>query len=141
MAVVILTNNMKMRKQLFFFASMLGLIISFYSCDCLRQGTGIVMDSITDQPLDSVQIEAYLVNNAKTLFIKKVYTDTTGSFDIRTGFLVKDECKMGLILVFSKTGYRHMVIKDPKNASILMLKENCSLKYFDTIYKAPKHKE
>lgn len=123
-----------MTYRIYLINILLLIIIYFTSCDCFHQGSGIVLDSKTNKPLDSVYIEASLLNNKKSIFIEKMYTDSTGRFDIRTGFLVKDECKMGLVLLFSKPGYHNLMIKDPKDANICMTPNEHPVKYFDTLF-------
>lgn len=114
------------------------IIFFLSSCDCFHQGTGIVYDNATNKPLDSVFIEAFLVNDNKSIFIKQMYTDTSGRFEIRTGFLVKDECKMNFIMSFSKPWYKNLIVKEPGEAKIILKQDNHQREYFDTLYQTSK---
>ena len=98
----------------------LALAILLQACDCWPYGDGIVIDSSTRRPLDSVSIKAYLSEVASDHLRSEMTTDSTGTFQSsggNTGF-----CK-DLIIVFTKPGYRQQTFSNPLKDTIRLVKE------------------
>jgi len=109
------------------------IIISLASCDFVKSGRGIVVEKNSQRPIDSVLIEAYLINKNVSYFIEQLYTDSTGLFNITSGPLGNGD--IDLILVMSKPGYNNIVVKEPKDEKVPLEKSSNNREYFELIYK------
>lgn len=109
------------------FTLLLTLFISFSSCDHFRICNGFVFDKKIHKPMDSVLVEAYLVNLKDSIFIERVYTDSLGHYDIGTGPLARSGYKMDFIVTFSKSGYKKIKLKNPASATIVKMEQITSI--------------
>ena len=124
-----------MDKKILTIILICSIFIFFSSCDCFRHSSGRVVDLYTDKPIDSVLVEAFLISKDNSIFIKQVYTDTSGKFDIGTGPMGKNGCDDDFVVVFSKKGYKNIIAKDPDDSKITLDKGNNKREYLEKIYK------
>jgi len=98
------------------------LTLSFQitSCDCWTFGDGVVVDSITNLPLDSVSAKSFIeyVNDQPP--VMEFITDSTGVFEGTTGNTGK--CR-DLIIELSRKGYTTKIVVNPNYDTIRMTKE------------------
>ena len=106
---------------------------SLTSCDYFYSGSGIVIDRISKQPIDSVLIEAYLIDKNESLFVKQMYSDSVGRFHLSTGPLGSHD--MDLVLIFSKEGYNNLIAKEPYGENIILERNNTIRNYLQPYYK------
>src|SRR5664279_375571 len=95
------------------------------SCECEKEGIGIVVDSKTKLPVDSVLYNCYSINKVgRKRLEQKKYTDTLGIFGGTTGLVGAgcDKCQ-DLEIEFSKFGYKNTSVTNPVNDTILLEKE------------------
>lgn len=104
---------MKIISQLLF--AML-LMLCIQSCEGYRCSDGVVLDKLTNLPLDSVLCD--VISGSQ-----KAYTDSTGKFDVcnRMGGCVPD-CK-DIMVKFSKAGYRSQQIENPGTGAVIYLEK------------------
>lgn len=90
--------------------------IMIVSCEGYRCGEGIVYDSQTNLPLDSVLCKVSKGD-------EKVYTDSTGKYNLCNPFggCVPD-CP-DIVIEFSKTGYKSQKVTNPNKSDIYLEKE------------------
>jgi hypothetical protein len=105
----------------FIIVLILGIILCFLSirCDCWTDGNGVVIDSITNQPLDSVVAKSYIEKVTEEYYHMEMITDSTGKFNGTTGNTGK--CA-DIVIVLSKKGYTTTTVTNPKNDTIKMIK-------------------
>lgn len=108
------------------------IFISLTSCDYVLSGSGIVIDKISQRPIDSVLVEAYLIDENESLFVEQIYSDSAGRFYLSTGPLGKHD---DLILIFSKEGYNNLIAKEPDGENIILERDNTVRNYLQTYYK------
>ena len=90
------------------------------SCDCWTSGNGVVIDKITNKPLDSVIAKSYIDNVKDDSYVCEMYSDTNGKFYGSTGNT--GSCQ-DLVIVLSKTGYKSATITNPQKDTIRLEKE------------------
>lgn len=102
----------------------LALCLLIMSCDCIRDGSGVVVDSNTNQPIDSVLVKSYIGKVREKSFEREMLTDTSGNFTGGTGMTGGGfgGCP-DLVMQFSKKGYITRTVKNPRNATIKLDKE------------------
>ncbi|MCB9034669.1 MAG: hypothetical protein H6553_12585 [Chitinophagales bacterium] len=88
-------------------------ICTISSCDKTREGNGIVLDSVTKQPLDSVNVDIYLMSIHNDSLFPKVYTNAKGEYHVKHEHGRK-------MVQFSKEGYIGYVADLRKNDTIYM---------------------
>ena len=93
---------------------LIGLIAFVCSCEGYKCGEGMVKDSLSKKPLDSVFCK---VSNGHN----EMYTDTTGKFNLCNDFGGCMPCK-DVTIEFSKKGYSTVITTNPDN-SIIFLKK------------------
>lgn len=100
------------------------LCLFIWSCDCLRDGSGVVVDINTNQPIDSVLVRSYIGKVREKSFEYEMLTDSSGNFTGTTGMTGGGfgGCP-DLVMVFSKTGYISLTLKNPYNATVKLSKE------------------
>lgn len=108
-------KDLKQIKYLIFY----GLFLFNISCDCWTDGNGVVVDSITKQPLDSVIAKSYVEEVNANSFYYEMITDSTGQFEGTTGNT--GNCK-DLVIELSKIGYIDVTITNPIDDTIKMSK-------------------
>lgn len=111
------------RIALFKNKSIFGLIYFCFilvSCDCWTEGSGIVIDSITKIPLDSVVAKSYIKEVADKRYRSEMLTDSTGKFDGSTGNTGR--C-VDLVIELTKSGYYTRTITNPENDTIQLIKK------------------
>lgn len=92
------------------YIKMLGGLISlgfFYSCECSRQAKGLVLDETTQEPLDSVLVEALTITKYG------VYSDSLGSYFISSGMTGAVGGCPDYEVSFSKEGYHSQTLVNP----------------------------
>jgi hypothetical protein len=83
------------------------------SCEGYKCGTGTVFDKMTNKPIDSVFCEVQTG-------VQKMYTDSTGKFDLCNQISgCVPECK-DIIISFSKDSYKTVTVENPEGAIIYM---------------------
>ena len=90
------------------------LIFFLFSCEGSRCGEGIVKDSSSNQPIDSVFCKVTNGNNS-------MYTDSIGKFNLCGDFGGCMPCK-DITIEFSKKGYISQETTNPDNTIILLKK-------------------
>lgn len=114
----------KTRQEIFLRAALATLVcltLTISSCDCITEGNGVILDSDTNNPLDSVAVKFY-INKAKSDFYEsEMLTDSTGAFYGSTGLTGGgiNSCP-DLVIEISKTGYLTEQITNPNNDTIYM---------------------
>lgn len=103
--------------------------------DCFHSGYGVVIDGNSNNPIDSVLIEAFLLNKNESVFIKQIYTDSSGRFEIGTGNLSKKGCDKDFIIILSKSGYENSIVFKPKDDTIFLEKVDYKREYLEKIFK------
>ncbi len=99
-----------------------GIFLIASSCDCVTDGSGIVVDADTGLPLDSVIVKSY-VNKVKDRFFQsQMVTDSSGEFIGSTGLTGGFLGCPDLVIELSKDGYISTTIKNPNNASVRLEK-------------------
>lgn len=95
------------------------LALSLSCCDCILEGSGVILDAETDLPVDSVRIRRVSKLNTEMGF----YSGEDGGFSAHyiTGGLGR--CP-DLNLEISKEGYRNERITNPKNDTIYLSKKH-----------------
>jgi len=110
-------------------------ILSSSCMDCFHSGYGVVIDGNSNNPIDSVLIEAFLLNKNESVFIKQIYTDSSGRFEIGTGNLSKKGCDKDFIIILSKSGYENSIVFKPKDDTIFLEKVDYKREYLEKIFK------
>jgi hypothetical protein len=109
------------------------ILSSLTSCDYVISGSGIVIDKISKQPIDSVLIEAYYIDKNESLFVGQMYSDSVGRFYLSTGPLGSHD--MDLVLIFSKEGYNNLIAKEPHGENIILERNDTIRNYLKPYYK------
>src|SRR5689334_22759282 len=94
-----------MNKLLFFLVSILFL----YSCDCMQEAKGVVLDNESGEPIANVALGKYATFDTANSYSRRSFTDDKGRFDyssIGGGF---GSCEFELY--FSKDGYESMKVR------------------------------
>ena len=113
------TNITEKRNQLFnFFGFFLCLII--LSCDCYTEGNGVVMDKLTNQPIDSVVAKSYIGKVHTDNYAQEMITDESGQFYGTTGNTGR--C-IDLLIELSKKGYFPVEVTNPMDDTIRLIRE------------------
>ena len=112
---------------------LLMIIISLTSCDVLLSGSGIVIDEISQRPIDSVLVEAFLTDKNESIFVEQMYTDSAGRFNLRTGPIGNNN--QDLILLFSKEGYNNLIAIEPDGENIILERNTTKRNYLQTYYR------
>ncbi len=87
------------------------LIFAFItSCDCFRQVQGIVIDSETHLPIDSVIVTDVEIADSLRSLDSVIYTDSLGSFNYTSMSAGLFGCPK-VLLVFEKKGYEKIIRK------------------------------
>ncbi len=102
-----------MSKTLLFLVILIPLFL-LYACEGQRCGGGIVKDSATQLPLDSVFCKVTTGSNS-------MYTDSTGKYNLCGDFGGCMPCK-DITVEFSKKGYATQVTVNPDNETIYLKK-------------------
>ena len=96
------------------------IILLLTSCDCWNTAEGIIVDSTTGQPMDSVVVKSYINKVRERSFNMEMITDSTGYFYGSTGNTGR--CT-DLIIEFSKEGYKTNYFSNPSIDTIELVKE------------------
>jgi len=84
------------------------------SCEGYRCAIGTIKDKTSSRPLDSVYVKVVTGS-------KKIYTDSTGAFDVCNGM---GGCSFGckdIMVEFSKPGYKTQTVQNPNKDIIILL--------------------
>lgn len=97
----------------------LGLILTLFlsGCDCIQDGSGVVLDAATNLPIDSVKIRKMSKRESEWVF----YSDKNGSFEasyISGGLWGCPDLKLEI----SKEGYHSQRVVNPRNDTIYLSK-------------------
>ena len=103
-----------------FLLFMLSILCS--SCDCISEGHGVVVDSATSLPLDSVVAKSYMDKVRDNAYEGEMVTDATGEFTGSTGLTGGVFGCPDLVIEFSKTGYETKAVTNP-NDTIRLVKK------------------
>ncbi|WP_338764876.1 hypothetical protein WAF17_00515 [Bernardetia sp. ABR2-2B] len=104
-----------MQKDFFYpFCLFFVLIFIFCGCDCHTEANGIVVDRITNQPLEGVQVSIYLSTIHKDSLKNPVFTDKNGAYN-----LSHDYCT-DYMIDFHKEGYVGWVTSVKENDSVFL---------------------
>lgn len=98
------------------------LLLFLSGCDCITDGNGVVVDSISGLPLDSVSAESYIDKINKDSFESEMTTDEFGVFYGSTGLTGGFFGCPDLIVKLSRVGYHDFAIKNPHNDTIRLSK-------------------
>ena len=79
--------------------------LTFASCDCVQQVTGIVLDRQTKEPIRNVSLGKYEREDTGNSFSRRIYSDDSGRFNYRSVSGGFRDCP-DLVLYFSKPGYK-----------------------------------
>jgi hypothetical protein len=90
------------------------LTFVFCSCDCHTEGNGIVVDRITKQPVENVEISIYLSTVHRDSLNKPIFTDKNGLYKITHNY-----CS-DYMIDFYKEGYYGFVTSVRTNDSIFL---------------------
>lgn len=94
----------------------ISIFIFLESCEGYRCAEGTVVDKSTNHPLDSVLVEVKKGSQS-------MYTDTTGKFDVCNPFAgCVPKCK-DIMVTFSKSGYKSIIIINPGRKEIVYMEE------------------
>lgn len=105
-------NLLKLSNYRIILILLLGL--TFTACtEKIKEGNGIVLDSVTKQPIDSVNVDIYLNSVHDDSLFPKVYTDATGKYNVKYEFNRE-------MIHFTKEGYISFVTKLRKNDTIYL---------------------
>ena len=89
--------------------------MSFYSCDCIRPASGVVIDAIIKQPIEGV-----LVQNSNR---RNITTMKDGRFNVSliTGaiFFRSQDIKV----TFTKSDYQILELINPEKDTVLLMKK------------------
>lgn len=109
------------------------ILILLTSCDYFYSGRGIVIDKTSQQPIDSVFVEAYLIDENESLFVDQMYSDSAGRFHLSTGPLGGHD--LDLVFIFSKEGYNNLIANEPNGENILLERNETIRNYLQPYYK------
>lgn len=79
--------------------------LTFASCDCIQQATGVVLDRKTLKPISRVSLGKFEKEDTSNSYSKRVYTDDNGQFDYHSTSGGISGCP-DLILFFYKIGFK-----------------------------------
>lgn len=105
-----------MHKELSYQFCLFFFFISFIlcSCDCHTEANGIVVDEITKQPLENVEVSIYLSTIHRDSLKTPIFTDKNGKYK-----LSHDYCS-DYMIDFYKEGYSGFVTSVKTNDSIFL---------------------
>jgi hypothetical protein len=92
------------------------LFLFSYGCEGYRCAGGVISDSMTHKPLDSVLCKVVTGSN-------KVYSDSTGKYEVCNNFGGCVPKCPDIEVEFSKTGYLTKIIKNPNKDNIYLDKD------------------
>ena len=99
------------------------IIFSMNGCDCITDGNGVVVDSETNLPLDSVVAKSYIDYGKRKSYENEMTTDSLGNFTGSTkmtgGFFGCPDLEIEL----SKSGYITKKVTNPYSDTIKLIKE------------------
>ncbi len=107
---ILMQNQFSYRFCLFFIL----LPFIFYSCNCHTEANGIVVDRITKQPLENVEVSIYLSMIHNDSLKIPVFTDKNGRYKVS-----HDYCS-DYMIDFYKEGYIGWVASVKENDSIFL---------------------
>jgi len=81
------------------------ITMSFTSCDCIQQATGIVLDRQSKQPIEKVSLGKYEKEDPNNSYSRRDFTDKNGLFNYSSTSGGLRECP-DLVLYFNKNGYK-----------------------------------
>jgi 5-hydroxyisourate hydrolase-like protein (transthyretin family) len=87
------------------FVPIILISLTFTSCDCVQQATGVVLDRQTKKPISNVSLGKYENEDAANSYSKRIYTDKDGLFDYHSTSGGIRKCP-DLVLYFNKQGYK-----------------------------------
>jgi hypothetical protein len=96
--------------------------ITLTSCDCITEGYGVVVDSDTNLPLDSVVAKSYINKVKAHAYEGEMLTDETGTFSGSTGLTGGFFGCPNLVVEFSKNGYNTLEVTNPHDTIRLIKK-------------------
>ena len=79
--------------------------LTFASCDCIQQATGVVLDRKTLKPISHVSLGKFEKEDTSNSYSERIYTGDDGQFDYHSTSGGIDGCP-DLILYFNKIGYK-----------------------------------
>lgn len=106
------------------FAILFSFLLTSGGCDCVVDGNGIVVDSETNLPLDSVVVKSYVDKVKNSTCESEMITDSTGKFSGSTGLTGGgfSGCP-DLVVELSKNGYLTTSFTNPYNDTVKLIKE------------------
>ncbi|RTQ51597.1 hypothetical protein EJV47_07295 [Hymenobacter gummosus] len=93
------------------------------SCECEIDGTGVVLDAQTGQPLPDVTVKAYVGKARRRHLADESRTNAAGGFATGVGLVstLSSDCP-DLVVELEKTGYATQQIKNPRADTVRLLR-------------------